>query len=218
MRVIIALSIALFLCGCMGGAPPPPVTTTASTQPATIITTTSTVPEDFVYFLPSTTSTISAQPPITTLQEGTTDTVANAPASTLANPIIKTFADNGGRICTQDGKPVVRMFSNLGCVHCEWGGPIFDKVVREYSDRGLIVAHHWVFDRDDDALTPAQEGSIPLEESAVFLAGNQTTVPYYNLGCRFTRVGNGYYVQNQPQKEENEFRAVLDQIIADKYI
>lgn len=106
------------------------------------------------------------------------------------------------------------MFGKRECEHCEWVGPAYDKVVAEYAAEGRIVAYHWLFDRKDDALTAEVEGAVPDGEWAVFLGANQTTVPYFSFGCRFTRTGNGYFVQNRLDKEEAEFRAVIEQLLS----
>ena len=116
-----------------------------------------------------------------------------------------------------DGKPVVRMYSKSSCRNCDWSEPIFDKVVLEYADRDLIVAYHWVFDLDDDTLTDEDEGVVPDLEYEVFFSEDDNpawTVPYFSFGCRFTRVGNGYQLRNMPDKEEIEYRAVIEQILS----
>jgi hypothetical protein len=107
------------------------------------------------------------------------------------------------------------MYSKTTCHNCEWSEHIFDSVAKEYAEKGLIKAHRWIFDLTDDALTETLEGDIPDLEYDVFYAeeGNPTwNVPYFNFGCRFTRVGNGYQLRNNPEKEEAEYRAVIQQL------
>ena len=53
------------------------------------------------------------------------------------------FKDNGNQVCKIDGKPVVRFYSTTTCPHCNWVGPTYEKVVKEYVDAGKIVAMHW---------------------------------------------------------------------------
>jgi hypothetical protein len=133
------------------------------------------------------------------------------------NPLIQTFEDNRGEVCRADGKPVIRMYSKAVCHNCKWSEPIFDKVAGEYAEKGLIVAHHWIFDRNDDMLTEADEISIPDGEQNVFFddeTNPSRTVPYFNFGCRFTRVGNGYQLRNMPEREEAEYRALIEQLLA----
>lgn len=106
------------------------------------------------------------------------------------------------------------MYSKSTCHNCEWSGPLFDEVAAEYGER--VIAYHWEFDSRDDKLTPEVEGTIPSSEYDLFYDGNEYgTLPYFSFGCRFTRVGNGYQVRNLPEKEKEEFRAVIERLIND---
>jgi hypothetical protein len=205
MRELTALLLLALVCGCVEDAGN---ATTTSTAHAT----TTTVEDDFVYSAPttstSTTTTVTCGPMTPSTM---TDAGGQATTTTL-NPLIRTFKDNGGAVCRVDGRPVIRMFGKSDCEHCAWGGPVFDKVAGEYASSCAVVAHHWIFGLDDDALTAEDEGSIPESEADIFYGSNQTTVPYYSFGCRFTRTGNGYYVRNRPDLEEEEFRAVIEQL------
>ncbi|MBD3388711.1 MAG: hypothetical protein GF416_06555 [Candidatus Altiarchaeales archaeon] len=148
--------------------------------------------------------------------EGASQTPAtSAPTSTTLDSRIKTFEDRGGSVCRVDGKPIIRMYSKNSCHNCEWSAPIFDRVASEYMEKGLIKAHHWVFDVEDDTLTERMERSMPDGEYEVFYEGNEIrTVPYFSFGCRFTRVGNGYQVRDDKEKEEEEYRALIEQMIS----
>jgi hypothetical protein len=205
MRGLITLALLALVCGCLEEAAN---TTTTATIRATAVT----IEDDFVYSAPTTsaptTTTAACVPTTSSIRP---DDGGQATTTTL-NPLIRTFKDNGGAVCRVDGLPVIRMFGKSDCEHCAWGGPIFDKVAGEYAGSCAVVAHHWVFGLDDDALTAEDEGSIPESETDVFYGSNQTTVPYYSFGCRFTRTGNGYYVRNRPDLEEEEFRAVIEQL------
>jgi hypothetical protein len=203
-RTLLLLGLVI-VAGCVwdGGSPPP--AQTSSTQPAgTPASSTAAAPdssagsEDVVAYVP---------------EEETTSTVLPVSASsTTLSPLIRTFIDAGGPVCSVAGRPVVRMYGKSDCDHCIWAGPAFDRVVGEYA--GRIEAHHWVFDRYDDALTPQPEGAIPDGEYLEFTRSNRSTVPYYSFGCRFVRTGNGYYVRNRLDLEEAEFGAVIEQILA----
>jgi hypothetical protein len=207
MRVLSMLLSAVLLCGCIGEAVEPP-TTTSSTE----VTTTS-LQDEFVSITLLKVPTSSTQ----TTTSSTDTTLAGAPttisSSTTLDPLIRTFTDKGGAVCRSGGKPIIRVYSKLECEHCQWSGPMFDRVAREYADEGLIVAHHWVFDTNDDILTDGQEKEMPALEYDTFLIGNSTTVPYFSFGCRFTRIGNGYQIQKRPDKEESEYRAVIEHLI-----
>jgi len=199
MRVIFALLALGLACGCVSDT----MRTAATTTTRTVTTTAaSTTIEDFIVITASTAGTATVT---TTAFEGET--------TTTLNPLIGSFKDSGGPVCLSLGKPVIRMYGRKDCVHCEWVGPVFDKVAKEYVGEGLIVAHHWVFDRNDDTLTDEVEGQIPDSEWDVYLKGNQTTVPYFNFGCKYTRTGTAYYVRDDKDMEGGEFRAVIQQLL-----
>ncbi len=129
---------------------------------------------------------------------------------------ITTFTDAGTAIELKDGKPVIRMFSTTWCPHCKWITDTYESVVKEYADRGLIVAHHWELDINDDTLTPDVEGSVPQEEMEIYRTFNpRGGVPTFIFGGKYVRIGNGHERTGDLKAEEAEFRAVIDKLIAD---
>ena len=127
-----------------------------------------------------------------------------------------TFTDNGKSICMIDGKPVIRLYSTTGCPHCKWIKSTFDAFVKEYVDAGKIVAYHWDVDTKDNTLTDAIETSISADEMQYVSPGNPGGyVPFYVFGCKYTRVGNAYESSGDLTKEDNEFRALIEKIIAE---
>ena len=130
---------------------------------------------------------------------------------------------DGAKVCTQDGKPVIRMYSTSWCPHCQWVKPIFDSVAKEYMDQNKIVAHHWQMDQNaqlgiylDDFMTPAVEGSIPEGEAAVFQEFSpKGSIPLFVFGCEYYRLGNGYEATKDANAEATEFRKVIDGLIAE---
>jgi len=214
-KTAVVLTALALNCGCIREAADNPATTTtlesvtAAGAPSTTTTQQAAAPT------PTTTMILTTLTTTTTILTATTTI---QPTTSTLNPLIRTFTDNGGEICRVDGKPVVRMYSKTACHNCEWSIPIFDKVALEYAGKCLIAAHRWVFDRNDDALTESVENRMPDLEYDVFFedSGNPSkTVPYFNFGCRFTRVGNGYQVRDTPRQEEAEYRAVIEQLIQD---
>jgi len=208
----------MLLAGCLS---PESTSTTSSTAkgPATITSLPPTIrlDTDYVVIMSNDTAVAStaSSTTSTTAQNGQTTSTSMAPASstsTTLNPLIKTFTDNGRPICTQDGRPIIRMYGKMKCEHCVWVAPVFDKVMREYMANGSIIAHHWLFDNNGNGMDG--NDTIPQEDSDLFFGTHQQTVPYFNFGCRFTRSGNGYYVQNRPDLEEAEFKAVINQLLA----
>ena len=129
-----------------------------------------------------------------------------------------TFSDNGGTICTEDDKPVIRMFSQSSCPHCAWSAQAFDPVVKNYVNQGLIVAHRWeIWDADantgDDLLTDQVEGTIPAAEMAVYDTYSGGYVPTFVFGCRYTRVGTGHESTNDLKAEEDEFIDIIEELL-----
>ena len=165
-----------------------------------VLATTEKLPDTPVYdsTLKTLTSTTNPFPTSTTNLHSTSTTL----------PKFETFSSTGKPICTVDGKPVLRMFGKKNCEQCLWGAPIYDGVVSSYGDR--ILAIHWDFDLGDDLLTYELEDGVPDSEIQIFFGGSKTgTVPYFNFGCMFERVGNGYYVRGDKGAEAQEMRMII---------
>ena len=131
--------------------------------------------------------------------------------------VIKTFNDNSNTICKIDGKPVVRLFSTTWCPHCKWVKNTYTSVMKEYMDKGKIIAYNWEIDTGDDTLTEEKEEQVPPSEITIYRKFNpRGSVPTFVFGCRYTRIGNGYENEDNLAAEETEFRAVLDKIMSAK--
>jgi thiol-disulfide isomerase/thioredoxin len=117
-------------------------------------------------------------------------------------------------ICTENGKPIIRLYSTSGCGHCSWVKPAFNDVVDDYSNR--IVAHNWVLDKEDDALTPQDEDGIPPREYDIYDTFNPAnTVPTFVFGCKYYRVGTAYEREDNLAAERSEFRNVIDALLGE---
>jgi parvulin-like peptidyl-prolyl isomerase len=129
-----------------------------------------------------------------------------------SNNKFPTFRDTGEDICTNDkGQPIVLFFGRDGCPHCKWVEDTFDDTVMEYVEMGLIEAHHYDTFTNDDLLTPNLETEIPMEYfKKIEEVGS---VPYFNFGCRYDRVGTGYEATDDLFGEEIEMRKVLDDLL-----
>ncbi|MEK6821015.1 MAG: hypothetical protein AABY11_01275, partial [archaeon] len=77
------------------------------------------------------------------------DTTAIAPTSISTFQVIP-----NAEICTQDGKPIIRLYSTTICPHCRWINSTFNGVVDEYLAQGTIVASHWDLDVGNNQFTP----------------------------------------------------------------
>ena len=128
---------------------------------------------------------------------------------------IKTFIEKpDATVCTQDSKPIIRLFATSWCPHCQWIKNRFNLVVSEYVEQGKIVAHHWVVDKNDDDLTSIKESYVPADELAVFKAFNpRQSIPTFVFGCKYHRIGNGYESQDDLNAEETEFRTIIEKLI-----
>lgn len=126
-----------------------------------------------------------------------------------------TFLEKQGTtICTENGKPIVRMFGTTWCPHCKWIKSTYESVVLDYVSQGKIISYNWEMDINDNSLTPDKETAVPPSELAVFEAFNpQGSVPTFVFGCKYYRIGNGYERQNDLKAEEKEFREVIEKVI-----
>jgi len=127
----------------------------------------------------------------------------------------KTFKSrDSNEICTDEGKPIIRLFSTSWCPHCKWIKETFESIVQEYIDDGKIVAYHWELDEGDDTLTPEEETEVPKTERAIYRDFNSKgSIPTFVFGCKYYRVGNGYEKQNKLENEAQEFRQVIDALL-----
>jgi thiol-disulfide isomerase/thioredoxin len=129
------------------------------------------------------------------------------------NPKIQTFSFANNEMCTEDGKPIVILFSTTWCPHCEWIIDTFDGIAKEYADKGLIAAYHWELDTADNTLTAAKESEVPQEHKEIYEKFNpRGSIPTFVFGCQYHRIGNGYESEQSLEKEANEFRAVIEEL------
>jgi thiol-disulfide isomerase/thioredoxin len=120
----------------------------------------------------------------------------------------------GADVCTQDGKPIIRLFSTTWCPHCKWITGTYESTVQKYVDEGKIVAHHWELDIKDDTLTSEDEGEVPESEEDLFVNFNpQQSIPTFVFGCKYYRTGNGYETEGNLLAEEAEFEYVIERLI-----
>lgn len=125
-----------------------------------------------------------------------------------------TFEETQDKICLEDGKPVIRLFSISTSEHCQWVEEVFDSVVKEYVDNGQIVAYHWQLDKGDNMLTKEVEKGIPKSEIEIFNKYSpKGAVPAFVFGCGYKRVGNGYESDNNLVLEGQEFRDLINTLI-----
>ena len=138
----------------------------------------------------------------------------------------ETFTEFNGPIEAIDGKPVVRLFSTTGCLHCVWIKETFDQTMKELVAEGKVVAMHWELDQSDDTLTPQKESGVPESEFELFKRFNSRgSVPTYIFGGKYVRVGNAFETRENlvnPTSndslrrlglEKEEFKAVVEKLL-----
>lgn len=147
------------------------------------------------------------------------NSIQEASSSTAVDPLdgvsFPTFYSTGLDACTSDdGKPVIFLFSSSTCSHCEWVGDIFDFIAMYYVSSGSIVAHHYDLTSGDDLLTAEIETEIPSEYLQIKENGDpKGLVPYFNFNCQFERIGNGYEATDDSVAEAAEIRQVIESLI-----
>ncbi len=140
----------------------------------------------------------------------TTDTTTTTQTTSSSTFTVKEDAE----ICTEDGKPVVYLFSTTWCPHCKWITETFESTAQEYVDSGDIVAYHWEIDINDDTMTAEEEGEVPQEHLAIYQEFNpRGSIPTFVFGCKYSRVGNGYESAGDLAAEEAEFRQVIETLL-----
>ena len=136
-----------------------------------------------------------------------------------ANPAqvagVSTYSEKAeAEICTEDGKPLVYLFSTTWCPHCQWIKDAFDEVVKKYVADDKIVAYHWDVDINDNTLTSQKESVVPAKDLAVYREFNpQGSIPTFVFGCKYFRIGNGYEQQDDVNAEKAEFEALIKELI-----
>lgn len=139
------------------------------------------------------------------------DTSQIAPTSITTFQVIP-----NAEICTQDGKPIIRLYSTTWCPHCKWINDTFNGVAKEYVGAGKIVAMHWDVDIKDDQFTPAIDDDFPAAELELFQSVNPNgTIPTYVFGCKYYRVGNGFETQDDLDAEAGEFKAIIEKLLVE---
>ncbi len=126
-----------------------------------------------------------------------------------------TYKDTGKDICTNDkGQPIIMLFTKSTCSHCKWIQETFEYTAMDYVEMGLIEAHHYEMDNNDDLLTPDIETEIPQKYININTQGNPDGyVPYFNFGCKYNRIGTWYEKQDDLISEEMEMRGVLNALL-----
>lgn len=134
--------------------------------------------------------------------------------SDVAPSEIKTYTKHDMRICTDNEKPIVMMYSLTNCPHCDWVKDAFKAAVKPYVDEGLINAYIWELDTGDDSLTTGVETELPKKFTQLYNYFDTTQqVPFFVVGCRYYRLGTAYEIENDKIAEVAELKAVIEQML-----
>ena len=150
--------------------------------------------------------------------EGTGKAVAKTKQNTETTQLSKvsgtTFSVNEDKeICTEDGKPIIYLFSTTWCPHCQWIGETFKEFANNAESEGKAKVYQWEIDINDDALTEEVETEIPAEALAIYQEVNpRGSIPTFVFGCKYSRIGNGYERQNDLAAEKADFEKMLELI------
>ena len=127
----------------------------------------------------------------------------------IKEPEAITFIDTGKDICIKGGLPVIHFFTKSTCGACsELDGP-FREALAPFE--GKAAAYQWELDTGDDLLSDDAEKGIPGDALAAFKEGNpKLQVPFFNFGCRYTRVGKAY---KGGADEQAEFTNILTLVV-----
>lgn len=109
--------------------------------------------------------------------------------------------------CSEYGKPIIRYFSTTWCPHCQYINPVFNEVMEEYGDK--IIALHY----EIDITTPSE---TEMAEFTKF-SPNQN-IPAFSFGCQYYRIGNSYEATRDTNSEKQEFRRVINLLLAESTV
>ena len=153
---------------------------------------------------------VAAQP-----NSGIRETSSSEAVDPLVGVSFPTSYRTGPDVCTSDdGKPVLFLFSSASCSHCEWAGEAFDFIARYYMASGLVEAHHYDVKTGDDLLIEEIETEIPPAHLQIKEHGDpKGLVPYFNFSCKYERLGNGYEKDDDLAAEGAEIRQVIDTLV-----
>jgi parvulin-like peptidyl-prolyl isomerase len=127
---------------------------------------------------------------------------------------VDTFTATGEEICKEDDKPIVRLFTTSKCEKCDWITGAFTATVDPYVAADKIVAYHLELDTGDDKLTFNKETSIPKAEAEIFKKYSPSLkVPAFIFGCKYVRIGTGYYEDKDIISEQLEMELIINRLI-----
>lgn len=122
--------------------------------------------------------------------------------------------DPQARICKRGTRIIVRMYSNTTCEECIWVRETYDKVVKEWAERGEIYPIRWEIDLQDNALTREKEEEIPPPEMHLLRRYSpEKKIPTFLIGCKYYREGTGYYETQDTVAEERELQKVIADLV-----
>ncbi|HLD43019.1 MAG TPA: peptidylprolyl isomerase [Candidatus Nanoarchaeia archaeon] len=119
------------------------------------------------------------------------------------------FTPTGQAACTEDGKPVIRMFSASRDPQ-SWSREAFNSLAIQYPD---AVVYSWELDTGDNLVTPEEEHSVPQSEVDLFIKYSpKSQVPAFVFSCQYVRIGNAFSERSE-QAELQEFKMMMERVL-----
>ena len=88
--------------------------------------------------------------------------------------------------------------------------------MEKYTSNREIIAYYWELDTGDNKLTVKKETSIPKSEVVLLKKLNPSLeVPAFIFGCKYIRMGAGYFDEGDLAKEQSEFDLIINRLIAE---
>ncbi|MCK5282706.1 MAG: peptidylprolyl isomerase [Nanoarchaeota archaeon] len=119
------------------------------------------------------------------------------------------FKETSDEICTEDEKPIIRMYTSSTCEKCRDIEIAFRNTVQTYD----VVVKEWELDTGDNLYTSEIETSMTSSEYELLKKYNPSfAVPAYVFGCRYVRIGNAF-AEPDYLEEEKIFMETIERII-----
>jgi|GEM_PF-1399119 len=196
--VLISLVITVLLWFLLGGKTTPTVNETTLQNDTTLLQTTTQGP--------FTSTTIK--------QHAGVITSTSKPGEKIVFEPNRFQIDPNARVCAKGQWVIVRMYSNSTCKECVWVREIFDEVVKEWEEKGRIHPIRWDVDTGDNNYTTEVEESIPASDRKLFrMYSPEMEIPTFILGCKYYRVGSGYYEILDRASEKRDLEDAIREIV-----
>jgi hypothetical protein len=128
---------------------------------------------------------------------------------TEENTAIKNeFKENSDEICTEEEKPVIRVYTSSNCDKCAEVKPSLEAALDNYD----VVLYEWELDTGDNLATSDKETGLTKSELDILKRYNpKGALPTYVFGCKYVRTGNAFETVDL-NKEQEAFEEILAEL------